>query len=301
MADTVWIDTQDDRKPGSAADRPFRRFRLIDMTHAHRPRGGAPVVGLGRRRFCGSNASRRCRKPTASLADAPWAISRICIATRARSGWTSSRRKGPEISYRIAADVEVVVENMRPDVKHRLNTDHEMPKANNPGIIDVSISGHDPTDPYAIRGGVDQIAQGIGGIMSVTGERDGEPLRMGVPVADRSAHADDSRRIVSERLLPKTTKAWDKLPTRAGRPSGAVLNIRRDFEVMQARHLGVARPIRHRNFGEIDLLANPVNIEGGRKDFMRRTPQIDGHSRQILSTLGYDEAQIADLKAHKVV
>ena len=77
--------------------------------------------------------------------------------------------------------------NYRPQVKHRLGIDYETIKAINPRIVYVSISGFGQDGPYANRPGFDQIAQGMGGLMSITGEQGRGPMRVGIPVADLCA------------------------------------------------------------------------------------------------------------------
>jgi crotonobetainyl-CoA:carnitine CoA-transferase CaiB-like acyl-CoA transferase len=72
-------------------------------------------------------------------------------------------------------------------VKFRLGIDYESLKGDNPGLIYASISGFGQTGPLAQRPGFDQIAQGMGGLMSVTGQPDGEPMRVGIPIADLCA------------------------------------------------------------------------------------------------------------------
>lgn len=94
---------------------------------------------------------------------------------------------GLDLFKRLAARADVVVENFRPDVKHRLGIDYEQLSAINPRIILASISGYGQTGPYAKRPGFDQIAQGMGGLMSITGNSDGGPMRVGIPIADLSA------------------------------------------------------------------------------------------------------------------
>ena len=94
---------------------------------------------------------------------------------------------GREIFMRLAAAADVVVENYRPDVKHRLGIDYEAVRAKNPRIIYGSISGFGQSGPYRNRPGFDQIAQGMGGLMSITGLPGQGPLRVGVPIADLSA------------------------------------------------------------------------------------------------------------------
>jgi formyl-CoA transferase len=80
-----------------------------------------------------------------------------------------------------------VVENYRPDVKYRLGVDYESLKAVNPRIVYASISGFGQDGPYRGRPGFDQIAQGMGGLMSITGEPGRGPMRVGIPVADLTA------------------------------------------------------------------------------------------------------------------
>jgi formyl-CoA transferase len=82
---------------------------------------------------------------------------------------------------------DVVVENFRPDVKGRLGIDYESLRQINPGIVYGSISGFGQDGPYHQRPGFDQIAQGIGGLMSITGAPGQGPMRVGIPVADLTA------------------------------------------------------------------------------------------------------------------
>ena len=88
---------------------------------------------------------------------------------------------------RLARSADVVVENYRPDVKYRLGVDYESLKAINPRIILASISGFGQDGPYVARPGFDQIAQGMTGLMSVTGYPGQGPMRTGAAIADVSA------------------------------------------------------------------------------------------------------------------
>jgi formyl-CoA transferase len=92
--------------------------------------------------------------------------------------------EGVEIFKRLARDADVVVENYRPDVKHRLGIDYETLRQINPRIVYGSISGFGQEGPYRNRPGVDQIAQGLGGLMSITGLPGQGPVRVGIPIAD---------------------------------------------------------------------------------------------------------------------
>ncbi len=95
--------------------------------------------------------------------------------------------KGLEVFLKLVEEADVVVENYRPQVKHRLGIDYESLKAINPKIVLVSISGFGQDGPYADRPGFDQIAQGMAGLMSITGEPGRGPMRVGIPIADLCA------------------------------------------------------------------------------------------------------------------
>lgn len=92
--------------------------------------------------------------------------------------------KGKEVFYKLVKDADVVVENFRPGTLKRLGADYETLKELNPGIVLASISGFGQTGPYALKPGYDVLAQGMGGLMSVTGEPDGPPVKGGYSLAD---------------------------------------------------------------------------------------------------------------------
>ncbi|HKU98442.1 MAG TPA: CoA transferase [Vineibacter sp.] len=91
---------------------------------------------------------------------------------------------GVAIFKALVANADVVVENYRPDVKHRLGVDYETVRKINKRIVYASISGFGQDGPYALLPGFDQVAQGMGGLMSITGLPGQGPVRVGIPVAD---------------------------------------------------------------------------------------------------------------------
>ncbi len=95
--------------------------------------------------------------------------------------------EGRSIFLKMAETADVIVENYRPDVKHRLGIDYETIKAFNRGIVYASISGFGQDGPLSKRPGFDQIAQGMGGLMSITGAPGAGPMRVGIPIADLTA------------------------------------------------------------------------------------------------------------------
>jgi crotonobetainyl-CoA:carnitine CoA-transferase CaiB-like acyl-CoA transferase len=92
-----------------------------------------------------------------------------------------------DVFYRMVQKADVVVENFRPDVKARLGIDYDSLKKINKRIVYASISGFGQDGPYGDRAGFDQIAQGMGGLMSITGLPGQGPVRAGIPVADLCA------------------------------------------------------------------------------------------------------------------
>jgi crotonobetainyl-CoA:carnitine CoA-transferase CaiB-like acyl-CoA transferase len=96
-------------------------------------------------------------------------------------------KQGAEIFRKLANKADVIVENYRPDVKKRLGIDYETIAKSNPRIVYASISGFGQDGPLSQRPGFDQIAQGMGGLMSITGEPGKGPMRVGIPIADLCA------------------------------------------------------------------------------------------------------------------
>ncbi len=94
---------------------------------------------------------------------------------------------GRGVLLRMVEGSDVVIENFRPDVKHRLAIDYESLSQINPRLVYGSISGFGQDGPYRERPGLDQIAQGLSGLMTVNGEPGRGPMRVGLPVADLTA------------------------------------------------------------------------------------------------------------------
>src|SRR4029450_4077926 len=94
--------------------------------------------------------------------------------------------EGIAVLKRLVENADVLLENFRPDVKERLGIDYAALSKVNPQLIYASISGFGQDGPYRERPGFDQIAQGMGGLMSITGEPGRGPMRVGIPIADLS-------------------------------------------------------------------------------------------------------------------
>ena len=163
---------------------PLSRFKVIDLTRA---RSGPTAV----RQLADWGADvLKIEAPDNDATE---------VGSRASSDFQNLHRnkrsltlnlKHPEaleILKRLAASADVIVENYRPDVKHRLGIGYEEMRALNPRLVYASISGFGQDGPYADRPGLDQIAQGMGGLMSITGLPGRGPVRVGIAVADLTA------------------------------------------------------------------------------------------------------------------
>jgi crotonobetainyl-CoA:carnitine CoA-transferase CaiB-like acyl-CoA transferase len=114
---------------------------------------------------------------------------------------------------RMVKKADVFVENFRPDVKARLGIDYKTLSRINPKLVYASISGFGQTGPYAGRPGFDQIAQGMGGLMSVTGLPGQGPVRVGIPVADLCAGLLCAHGILVALLERETSKKGQYVET----------------------------------------------------------------------------------------
>jgi formyl-CoA transferase len=307
---------------------------------------------------------------------------------------------------KLAATADVVVENMRMQVKHRLKIAYEDLSPLNPRLVYASISGFGQTGPYSTRGGVDQIAQGMGGLMSITGEPGRGPMRVGIPVNDLTAgnllafgvmlklfdrektgrggyvhtslleaqvfmldfqasrylmdgevagqagndhpvnipmgvfptsdkpiniaasspklwtnfckaagheewlaepdwqtaggRSKDRARVnatIAAVTQTQSSEWWIERLEEAGIPCGPVNDIAEVFADPQVQHLEMAMPMHHRSRGDINVVANPLNIEGLETGVYRDVPGLGEHGAEILAEAGLSEAEIEGLRA----
>jgi crotonobetainyl-CoA:carnitine CoA-transferase CaiB-like acyl-CoA transferase len=98
-----------------------------------------------------------------------------------------SQQQGREVFAHLARSADIVVENFRPGVMARHGLDYVTLSKENPRLIYGSVSGHGQTGPWATKGGFDLVAQGLSGLMSVTGHPDQAPAKVGVPITDLGA------------------------------------------------------------------------------------------------------------------
>jgi crotonobetainyl-CoA:carnitine CoA-transferase CaiB-like acyl-CoA transferase len=163
---------------------PLGRFKVLDLTRMRsgptavrqfadwgaevimvEPREGAGDVSGGRHGSDFQNLNRNKRSLALDLKQA----------------------EGRDVFYRLVRECDVLFENFRPDVKARLEIDYETLRRINPRLVYVSISGFGQEGPYSHRPGLDQVVQGMGGLMSITGAPGGGPMRAGIAVTDTAA------------------------------------------------------------------------------------------------------------------
>src|SRR6187455_1695833 len=172
--------------PHIPASQALSRFRVVDMTQVR----------------AGPTASRQ-------LADWGADVIQVQMPESMRGDDTLGGQEGSDYQYthrnkrsitlnlkepqgiavlkKLVEKADVLLENFRPDVKNRLGIDYETLSKINPRLVYASISGFGQTGPYAGRPGFDQIAQGMGGLMSITGLPGQGPVRVGIPIADLCA------------------------------------------------------------------------------------------------------------------
>jgi crotonobetainyl-CoA:carnitine CoA-transferase CaiB-like acyl-CoA transferase len=318
--------------------------------------------------------------------------------------------QGVAIFRQLVKNADVVVENFRPDVKFRLGIDYESLKPLNKRLVYASISGFGQDGPYRDRPGFDQIAQGMGGLMWITGLPGQGPVRVGIPVADLGAgifcatgilvallerevsgegqwvrssllqaqiqlldfqaarwlighevppqagndhptsiptgvfptsdghiniaaagshiykrfceaigapqlidhkdYATDKLRSknraamnkeLAEITRHKSSSEWIDILNRAGVPCGPIYKMDEVFADPQVRHLGMAAPVHHPRLGDIEVVAQAVELSRTPSGVRYPTPEKGEHTDAVLRELGFDDTAIADFHKQKIV
>ena len=317
---------------------------------------------------------------------------------------------GRDVLNRLVRNADVLLENFRPDVKHRLGIDYATLRQINPGLVYASISGFGQDGPYRDRPGLDQIAQGMGGLMSITGIPGQGPVRAGIAVADTAAGlfctigimtallerqitgegrwvktsllqaqvalldfqaarwlidgvvppqdgnhhptvlppmglyatadghvnlavlghamfaqfcalAAADHLLADERfatpgarhrnrvalndaidaiMLARTTADWIERLNAGGVACGPVNSIDEVFADPQVQHLKMSRTVDDPDVGPIDVVGQAIEIDGLEPAYKTRAPRAGQHTAAVLASVGYSEAEIADLR-HRII
>jgi formyl-CoA transferase len=317
---------------------------------------------------------------------------------------------GLEILKKLVRIADVVVENYRPAVKYRLRIDYESLRAVNPRIILASISGFGQDGPYGDRPGFDQIAQGMSGLMSVTGAPGKGPMRTGAAIADVAAGLfaalgimtalleressgkgqwvqssllqsgialldfqaarylmkgevppqvgndhptsmptsayktadghinvgaagqgmwprlckaigrddlllrpefehepgrDVNRTSLNAELtaefVKRTSSEWIDVLNANGVPCGPIYSIDEVFSDPQVQHIAAAATVSHPTLGDIRLVNQAVKLTRTPASLTTAAPDLGAHTEEVPAELGYGQAEIADLRARKVI
>ena len=318
--------------------------------------------------------------------------------------------EGIAILRKLVERADVVVENFRPDVKFRLGIDYESLKEVNPRLVYASISGFGQDGPYANRRGFDQVAQGMGGLMEITGEPGRGPMRAGIAIADtgaglycamgiltallerevsgegqwvqvslleamvalldfqaarylvaneipeqsgndhptgiptgafptsdghiniaanaqplwermckalgaeeliaKPAYANRAMRAknrvachrdIGEYTMRKTSRELLDAFVKAGVASGPIYKMNEVFADPQVQHLNMAVPVQHPVLGEIRLVGQPFKLSRTPSEIRSATPERGEHTDEVLRELGYNPAEIVDLRRRIVI
>ena len=331
---------------------------------------------------------------------------------RNKKGMTLNLRdpRAKEIFHRLARQADVVVESFRPKVKHKLGIDYETLAQDNPGLIYTSISGFGQTGPYAARPGFDPIAQGMSGLMSITGTRESGPTRVGtaigdyftgvfaalgtilalferktsgrgqtvdaslletlvgclgvqastylstdvrpepqgnnhpvqspygsfatkdgyiiiaagnqgmwercakaldlgeliedprfLTVADRVQNRSALMELMEKRLGTGASAHWLEILEEAGVASGPILYIDEVFKDPQVLHQEMLKVIDHPVLGRLKTTGFSANLSRSKADISLPPPLLGEHNQEILSELGFQESQLAELKKDGVI
>jgi CoA:oxalate CoA-transferase len=169
---------------------PLEDIRVLDFTHALAgPFGTMILADLGAEVIL---VSRVTERDDATRGHGPYVNGRSTFRFSVERGKKDiqidlKRPEGVELALRLAERADVLAENFSPGTMDGLGLGYEAVTRRNPRVIYASCSGHGQTGPYAGRGGVDIVAQAMSGLLSITGEPDGRPMRVGASFGDTVA------------------------------------------------------------------------------------------------------------------
>ena len=117
----------------------------------------------------------------------------------------------------------------------------------------------------------------------------------------RSDNRDALNAAIEAITVGKTSAAWIELLNEAGVPSGPIYKMNEVFDDPQVKHLGIARKIAHKTLGDVEVIGQAIELSRTPWSIRSPTPEAGEHTDAVLAELGYGSAEIADLRARKVV
>jgi formyl-CoA transferase/CoA:oxalate CoA-transferase len=318
--------------------------------------------------------------------------------------------KGKEILHKLASQCDILLENYRPGITQKLNIDYETLSKLNPRLIYCSISGYGQDGPYRVKPAYDLIGQAMGGLMSLTGEKGGPPVKVGVAIADicsgmfaaigilaaltarektcrgqmidtsildgqvawlthqagnflatgknperlGSAHPtiapyqafkaedtyfavavgsenlwkafcealglnklmsdprfirnpdrvrnrDELTRSLEKFFASKPAKEWVEIMDKAGVPASLIYSLNEVFKDPQVLHRRMLETVQHPKAGAIKVVGIPIKMSDTPGSIRTAPPMLGEHTKQILETLGYVEAEIEEMRKTGII
>src|SRR5438093_1152186 len=209
--------------------------------------------------------------------------------------------EGARLAFELARRADVVVENFLPGVAERLGLGYQAVSAANPSVIYASVTGFGQTGPHARRAGYNTIAQGMSGIMALTGQPGSPPTKVGGSVADLAAAFLAFGAVNAALVHRLPTAEWVRRFEAAQVAAGPIYEFDEVFDDPQVQHLGLVTEVDQPGYGQAKMLAFPVRASATPATIRRPAPRLGEHTAEVLGELGLARAEIERLAASGVV
>src|SRR3989442_1453960 len=213
--------------------------------------------------------------------------------------------RGAAILRRLLARADVLVENFRPGTMDRFDLGYQALRAEFPRLVYVSISGFGQDGPFRERTAYDLILQGMGGLMGITGEEGGSPVKVGVAIADICAGMYAAFGILAALRVRERTGRGQLVDAALldghGVPNGPILSLAQVFAHPQVRHRQMVAEMDHPTAGRIRQTGVPVKLSDTPGRLRTPPPTLGQHTNTILRELGISDREIETLRRERVI